>query len=355
MNRIDLVMAGVRSCTGSCVYCSNISIGNVNLKTKLDNVSNKTYDEVLFDFDKLENRIVSHPTFRNSRFDVSIWGADPLSSFYALQDTVDFINYIAYKYKKTIKISTSTNGVPICDDGIVKYLIDNNIGIQLSHDGVAEELRLPIDPLKEYNDAFKEIAEKSWMFINCVAHAYNTDFKANMEYFKKWAPFCKNIRFSKVMPGVNYSNAINKTGFKNGKYYEELKGKPFGDFSIPEEEIDEYLNNILNLPSPFYTNLTRINPDNKKSHSCQKFIKGEIKEIFHIDTLGNYTTCNLLDSQHQPGNPTGEYQFPDECKTCKWKESPICTECIISEPEYKIHDHCVFLKKLNEALSNRNK
>ena len=350
---IDLLMAGTRSCTGSCVYCASANQKDVYRSSILQQTADKTYDEVQFDFDKLENTLKNYYKFYQSeQVKFIVWGADPVSSFYALQDTVDFLDYIKDKYNKKIVISTSTNGMPIKDDAVVDYLNNHNIHIQLSHDGVAEELRLPVDPLKEYQENFKRL---KFVFINCVAHGYNTDFKANIEYFNKYAvEWAKDIRFSKPMIGANWSNTINKNGFKDGKYYDELKGKPFGDFGIHEEDIDRYIYEFLHLPKPYRCNLPIGDPKffQIPLTNCGKYATKVQNYSSHIDTLGNFTTCNLVDSLGQLGNPNMVEQF-EECKNCIWKNSPVCTGCCINEPECKVHKECIFNKKLNIAIAHR--
>ena len=342
---IDLLMANTRSCTGSCVYCSAANQKDAYRNTILDTVAAKTYDEVLFDFDKLERTLKSY-IGNKKEVRYTIWGADPLSCFLALQDTIDFLDWFNNFYNIKHIYCTSTNGLPIADDNIVDYINKNNIKLQLSHDGVAEELRLPIDPLVEFQDNFKRL---KYYFINCVAHSYNTDFAANIEYFNKWAiPSTKNIRFSKPMLGANWSNAINRSGFKNGKHYEELKGTVFGDFGI-HENIDEYIHDAMNLPEPYRFNVKYTNLVDMKLNSCGKFATGISKTSPHIDTLGNYTICNLVDSLGQLGNPNMKPQF-SECNECRWKDSPICTGCCINPTEDTIHEKCVFNKKLNEAI-----
>ena len=351
---IDILMAGTRSCTGSCVYCASANAADVYRSSILEKTAENTYNEVVFDFDKLENTLKNYNRFiAANKIKFVVWGADPLSCFYALNDTVDFLEYMGDKYNKQIIISTSTNGLPIADGTVVDYLIAHNIQLQLSHDGVAEELRLPIDPLIEYNANFKRL---NYVFINCVAHGYNTNFAANIEYFNKWAvSWTKDIRFSKPMVGANYSNAINIKGFKDGKYYDELKGTPFGDFGIHEEDTDRWIHDFMNLPKPYRANLPIDDPKFFKMplNNCGKYAT-HIEEVSsHIDTLGNFTVCNLVDSLGKLGNPTMKYQFKDECATCIWKDSMVCTGCCINKTEDTIHNKCVFNKKLNEAIAHR--
>lgn len=354
-SNLDLLMAGVRSCTGSCVYCASANQGDMWRGSVVDDTIKKTYDEVVFDFDKLENTLKNH-TSSNKYWNVNIWGADPISSFYALQDTVDFLKYFANKYGKDFQLSTSTNGAPFGNDEIVNFLVDNKISVQLSHDGVAEELRLPIDPLKEFTENFKRVP----LYLNCVAHYYNCDFKKNIEYFKQF-PFIRDKRFSRPMIGKNYSNVINKKGFRNGNYYEHLKNTPFGDFGIRNTEedphlIQEYVRwafTILPRTPGWRFNIGTRNTKiyNKTHQGCGAFAVGEKKYNFHIDTLGNYTTCNLADSIGFLGNPNIKPQFK-ECEHCRYKTSSICTDCALNEPEETIHDKCEFNYALNVALES---
>lgn len=349
---IDILMAGTRSCTGTCVYCASANQKDVYRSNILQDTADNTYKEVQFDFDKLENTLKDYNRFNKADLvKLVIWGADPVSCFYALQDTVDFLEYMSEKYNKQIRLSTSTNGLPIKEDKTVDYLNAHNIALQLSHDGVAEELRLPIDPLIEYQENFKRL---NYVFINCVAHGYNTDFAANIEYFNKWAvSWAKDIRFSKPMIGANWSNSINKTGFKDGKHYEELKGTIFGDFGIHEEDVDKYIQAIMHLPKPYRFNLPidDINFFRTPLNNCGKYAT-HIEEISsHIDTLGNFTVCNLVDSLGILGNPEMKRQF-DECDKCIYKNSMVCTGCCINEPESTIHEKCIFNKRLNSAIAH---
>lgn len=353
-SNLDLLMAGVRSCTGHCVYCSSANQGDMWRGSIIEETANKTYDEVIFDFDKLENALKKHMS-SNKYWNINIWGADPISSFYALQDSIDFLKYFANKYDKDFIYSSSTNGTPIGNDDIVNFLVENKINVQLSHDGVAEELRLPIDPLKEYTENFKRLNR---VFVNCVAHYYNCDFKKNIEYFSQF-PFISDKRFSRPMIGKNYSNTINKKGFRNGSYYEHLKGTPFGDFGIRNTEDDPHLiqdyvrwafSILPHIPGwRFNIGVRNSNPYNKEHTGCGAYALGLKDHNFHIDTLGNYTVCNLADSLGNLGNPDIKPQF-DECKKCRYKLSSVCTDCALNEPECTIHDKCEFNYALNVAL-----
>ena len=351
---LDIIMAGVRSCTGSCVYCASANQKDMWRGSLVESTSIKSSEEVQFDFDALEKKMLEHMG-QNKYWEVHIWGADPLSSFYALSDTVDFIEWFAEKHGYDIQIDTSTNGAPLISDEVTQYLIDHNIYLQLSHDGVAEELRLPYDPLMEYKDNFKRLP---YVYLNCVAHYYNCDFQKNIDYFKQF-DFLGEKRFSKPMIGANTSNAINTKGFRNGNYYEHLKGTPFGDFGIRNTEddphlIQEYIRwafTILPHTPGWRFNIGVHNAIIYNSHEpgCGAFAKGIKDYSFHIDTLGNYTTCNLADSMGFLGNPNIKPQFK-ECSKCRYKYSQVCSGCALNPTEDTIHDKCEFNYALNVAL-----
>lgn len=351
---LDILMCGVRSCTGFCSYCASANQGDMWRGSIVGETAQKSSDEVVFDFDKLEQTMRKHMG-DYKYWTIHIWGADPLSSFYALVDTVDFLEWYGDKYGYDLSLNTTTNGSPLVSDEITQYLVDHNMMLQLSHDGVAEELRLPIDPLKEYTDNFKRLP---YIYLNCVAHYYNCDFQKNIDYFKQF-PFLGEKRFSRPMIGANVSNTINKKGFRNGNYYEHLKGKPFGDFGIRNTDDDPHLiqdyirwaftllPQIKGWRFNLGTRNTQIYPG--KIMGCGAYALGQLTKSYHIDTLGNYTVCNLADSMGFLGNPTIKPQFK-ECEGCRYRYSQICTGCALNETEDTIHDHCEFNYALNVAM-----
>lgn len=348
---IDIIMAGVRSCTGNCVYCSAANNSDVIFRNQfLNEVDYKTSKEFKIDFRKLENALVNHPNFRKDNLNIVIWGADPLSAFTPFKITVIFLEMLRKKYNLKFTMMTSTNGMPLGNKDIIDFCVKHNIIVQLSHDGVAECLRLPIDPLVEYRDNISKLKE---VRVNCVAHYYNCDFKKNIEYFDKYRTPNMRIRFSKPMLGANYSKTINRLGFRNGEYFEELRGKPFGDFGIrnTEEEphlVEDYVLNLFTLPKGYSKSGMNEPQFSSKISGCGAFSTGQRDWSNHIDTLGNCTICNLIDSLGKVENPECFDQF-DECKTCRFKHSSLCRGCCINPPEGTIHSKCELLYEINTA------
>jgi len=352
---IDIIMAGIRSCTGSCVYCAAANNSDVIFRNQfIDEVNCKTVKEFKIDFRKLENTLINHPNIRRDKLNIVIWGGDPLSAFTPFKMTVAFLEMLRKKYNLKFSIMSSTNGMPLGNKELIDFCIKHDIIIQLSHDAVAECLRLPIDPLIEFRD---NIARLPRVKVNCVAHYYNCDFKKIIEYFDKYRTPNMSIRISKPMLGANYSKTINRFGFRNGEYFEELKGKPFGDFGIrnTKEEphlVDDYVNAMFNLPKGYVNSGMKKPSFSDKVNGCGIYSTGARDWSSHIDTLGNYTFCNLIDSMGKVANKECNFQFK-ECENCKYKTSSLCKGCCINPPEGTIHEKCELLYKINETYELR--
>lgn len=328
---INIIMSGLRSCNGRCAYCA------------IKNFVHNNDFEFQYDWDKLKETLDNYIGEDNKYW---IWGADPVVSFNSLKKTVSFLR----EYNPNCIIYTSTNGSTLTDE-VIEYLNNNDIHLQLSHDGIAEELKLPFDPILKYN-----IQNINHLYINCVINYYNYNIPKNIEYFEKNT---KDIYISFSLPqfGINYSNKLNTTGFFNGEYREDLINKPFGDMDIHGEAVEPLIgycaallyNNktryILNVPiDKYFIDYRKGVPLNDVS--CLSAWRG-LNKGNNIDTLGNYTQCNLLDSLHEKK----EMRRNELCDKCKYRYSALCGTCFLQEPV----TYCNFRYRLNmmfESLTN---
>lgn len=378
VGRLNLITHGVESCSGFCRYCTAritdlVSQGfNIHdIEKSLKSINEKTYKEAKWDFEALENRLITHPYWNNLR-DFTLWGGDPLGSFYCLQENVDFIRYLEGKYNRKFNIGFCTNGLGSLIEDWVKYLIDNNIHFTLSHDGLGQEIRtLNFDPLKF--DGMKELLKnKSVGSISPVLNQYNSDPIENYKYLSQYGI---PLRLSKAKNGDYDVKATNQSGLCNGKFYEELKGKPYGDFLIHNDyenpilrnQLDIYIDgwkyiidhyNDFPLIKSSFTKQCRLNrvdfdDGNASKNPCFQFQHGMRDYSSTIDTLGKDCECMLMDSRTK----SSYHERDKKCENCKYKYRYECWECDVmshtKDSTYDIHN-CEFNYRYQELMDYAN-
>ena len=237
-----------------------------------------------------------------------------MGSWGSFKKTVAFIESLG----KNTQIYTSTNGKTLTDN-VIDYLNEHNIKVQLSHDGVAEHYKLDFDPLDRY-----DITRLNSVVINCVIHNNNCDIMKNVKYFSKKVPTIK-VAFS--LPQISKENA----------------------FTIHKENADKLIGQctaLLLSDNPMYRLNVPTGDDYKIDYRKEIPTDGCLMSegiSNHIDTLGNWCQCNLVDSL----NPKLEFKRNEICNKCKYRYSTLCGVCGLLEPP----EECYFMYKLNELLS----
>ena len=297
---LDLVMCGLRSCAGHCPYCACYRL-----------VHGNNDSEFQYDWGKVREQLKD-----KDLSEIMIWGADPVGSWGSFKKTVAFIESLG----KNTQIYASTNGKTLTDD-VIDYLNEHNIKVQLSHDGVAEHLKLDFDPLDRY-----DITRLNSVVINCVIHNKNCDIMKNIDYFSKKVPTIK-VAFS--LPQISKEN----------------------DFTIHKENADKLIGQcaaLLLSDNPMYRLNVPTGDDYKVDYRKEEMptdgclMAEGISN--HIDTLGNWVACNLTDSLNKPL----EFKRNEICNNCEFRYSTLCGVCGLLEPP----DSCYFLFKLNQLLKS---
>ena len=383
---------GVERCNGLCSYCSCASIENYTMGCKKDINALEKIDEYVFnkeyqaDWDKVEETLKNHPNVVNDRDKKSIhfdlWGADSSSNLLMVDDMVTHLKDISKRlgYERS-SFSTSTNGLGLLRDEVADYHYENKIGIQLSHDGLGQFIRLRDIDVLQFDNTKRMIKEGVLAAINTTLNFYNYDIVENYKY---WTDYLKTIfpdvyskdkmasekdsfvfrklyiKLNHIYNGTTPVTSRNDFGIFNGKVYEQLKGQPFGDFNfindterankynIPEmaHVLDEYMHSyklmIKELGTleaiPFYSyfanqlNRFKINENEfvytGACRAYQRFrhgLEGGKPYTFVVDTLGNFSECNLIYSKYSVKNPGGVH--PDSCKGCKYEFASECMMC----------------------------
>ena len=68
-----------------------------------------------------------------------------------------------------------------------------------------------------------------------------------------------------------------------------------------------------------------VNDESEVGGICRKFQTGLVDKTFCIDTTGEYSQCNLIDSSTTVKNPKGIR--PKECEDCEYSHQAECFTC----------------------------
>ena len=346
MSQLSIVLSKSRHCSGKCAFCSACSMmtfaqGYQDLKA-IDDV---LYNEIVFDFNKLEETLTKHPKWPTCST-IQIWGNDPLTSFQSFQELFDFIKYLEKKYNKHFKVWASTNGLPLTRDDVAEYVAKNNIKLQLSHDGIANYFRTAdVEVLDNQNVI--DLLKKNITCIGCIHSFYNYQPLTNYHWFKnKLGDKTPHLRLWTIHDGEYDTQVKNVRGLINGKEYAALKGVPFGDYMIRNdyEMAAKYnLPFLAHVADDFFAQYMKLYVDidkypeaksvllNRMIDSvgpvqrplCAQYHLGLSEYSDVIDTEGYYTECHLLDHYEHAQNK--KLEKPKECHTCKFGYNN--TEC----------------------------
>ena len=329
---IDICMYGCRGCNFSCKYCMG---------------PEKTTEEFELDEKAILDSITKISNHKdNIKF--IIWGGEPLLHFQELKKTFFFLK----KNFENAIISFSTNGYLLADRIIQDFIIDNNIFVQLSCDGVAQYYRSSFDPLNNNQISLflAELSHKNLLSINCIMHKKNSSINENIKYFVKWM---------KKYNCLKDELSIRFTPINESKFTEEFNFSG-DDLSLFIHEYEMLfiqliydIGNTLILHH-FSQNLRLVNENNLRrcdsehANGCTMFKMKVINYSNHIDTKGKFVSCNLIDSGI---DPRGELiiKQPDYCLGCKFNGCKGCFPCPAADYPQK----CEFKKSwLHSAPTN---
>ena len=413
---------GAERCTGYCSYCSCATIENYAMGVKKDVDALKAIDDYVFEkqyktnWNKVEQTLRNNPQIINdlkkeegARFvHVDIWGADPVANLRMTSDMVAHLTDIFIKLgypKEHISFSDSTNGIALLRDDICEWHQRNNVHIQLSHDGLGQFVRTRDIDVLEFPNVITLTRDGILNAINCTLSFYNPDICKNVSYWTEWlkkvwpviydnssiaTPYDSNnfkkmyIKLNHIYNGTPPVNTKNTMGIWNGKVYEQLKGQPYGDFNLVNDEIraekynipemahvlDDYIHSYrMLLPNlgrmeliPFYSyfseqvNRFKVNADQEVvTGACRAYQRwkhdigdkrSQREYTFVIDSLGEYSECNLIYSKYSVKNPGGVQ--PEYCSNCVYKNCSECMPCGCEPFPTKCHYNYVWENFLEE-------
>lgn len=312
---IDICMYGCRGCNFACKYCMGPEKVDSDEEFVLD--GQRLYESITF----YRNRAK-----KNSAGFV-IWGGEPLLHFRELSQTVSFLN----DRFPNEQIMVSTNGFLLKSEKIRKFIEEKNIKIQLSVDGVAQKIRSNFNPLEDetVSSFLAGLANKNLLTINCTMHDKNYSVNANIDYFAEWMKDSEclesklNIRLtpfneSSLTPEFNFSEkklSIFINEFEQ-LYIKSLFGKANG---LILRHFAKYPLKAVKKSNFQKVGWAEFNP-------CSKFYSGQTDFSKHIDTKGNFVSCNLVDSGIPPRGKSVK-EIPEYCESCKYRSMRGCWPC----------------------------
>lgn len=367
--RMSITMNNTTKCSGNCCYCMAANNMDYTLLTEkqsveaLEHIDDMMYNQWKFDPDAIEKTLTTDKRMMSADvWSIDTWGADPVTNFKCLKDMVECIKNIAAKHNKKVHISTSTNGLPLMRDDVTEWFMNNDITIQLSHDGLGQKYRtgnfnpLDIPNVKKLMRAGKLVC------INATLNGKNWSLFANMNYFNH---YLKQI-FPEVWNKQNYTEEeVKKALALYRKLYIKLNhimdedGSPF---NFTGRVLDDYIEDWFKIwrkdmaggcsyleymPYMRYIReqFKRGSDFKGNGNLCRAFQIGAIERGDHIDSTGRYCQCNLIDADNTVANPSNEN--PEYCKDCKYKNSGECNMCGSVK---KRSDKCEYYYRWNQFL-----
>lgn len=359
-------MNNTTKCSGNCAYCMAASNMNYSLLTEkqsvevLKHIDDMMYSQWKFDPKAIEETLTTDKRMMKAdEWSIDTWGADPVTNFQCLKDMVTAIKDIANRYGKKVHISTSTNGLPLIRDDVAEWFLNNDVTIQLSHDGLGQKYRTgTFDPLDIPNVIMLMRAGKL-VSINATLNGKNWSLFANMNYFNK--------KLKRIFPEVWGSDKEEKAKWM--KVYRRLYIKlnhimdeDGSQFNFTGRVLDDYIdqwfkiwrkdmagdcNYLEYMPYMRYIRDQFKRGSNLKGNGnmCRSFQIGAIEKGDHMDSTGRYCQCNLIDADHSVANPSNKN--PDYCKDCKYKNSGECNMC---GGVKKRQDKCEYYYRWNQFL-----
>jgi hypothetical protein len=260
--------------------------------------------------------------------------------------------------------------------------------LQLSHDGLGQWIRTQdIDPM-EWPETQALIKDGTLNAINCTLNFWNNSLFKNIDYYNHYLKQifpdvytgkaskeetyifnCLYIKLNHIYNSTYDIKVKNSKGIYNGEHYDSLMNAPIGDLAFRNDtelankygisalahNLEDYMHEFEHIAmlmmdpalnksldyKPFrsYINgqidrYNKIADHDTITGACRAYQrykynvgdkKGQKPYTFVIDTLGNYSECNLIDSEHSVLNPGGEQA--SYCKGCKYEFQSECNTC----------------------------
>ena len=378
MVSISVPLFGGQSCNMLCRYCCGELKDTEEWRNKKDSIK--------LDIDAFKKTLLSNPMvvdelkkpYEERHLDQWIWGGEPLIHLDAIKEWLQLCWDNLRDTFPTLTYAMSTNGIAIADDETFKFITDNGICLQLSHDGLGQWVRSgKFDPLYDIvtGPRLVTLANMGLLrWINCTLSSVNPSFFDNIKYFNDW-------REKYHLMDCNTLSEIKLNHIYDGDYDLNLSDHGFSEhqnLALTGEVLDRYMHEFESLAIM----LRFISPENKyylpfrgyiieqtkrynfmQSHdsdsgACRSFQRGLKDWTFVIDTIGKYCQCNLHDSSTNVDSPGGPQ--PEYCKGCEFELYTECNPCGAEQFPKKCEYHkalarmCMRMRELDKWMNATN-
>ena len=265
--------------------------------------------------------------------DVVFFGGEPLLYLEQVKAVVEVLEASEH----ACSFALITNGLLLTQE-VAYYCNDHAISVALSHDGPAQGLRSPFDPLADKTclSAFLRCQNRS---ISCVVSADNADLLATTRYFTDFfAQYDLAVplrwEFLHVHDPVTAQRSLIFSPCFTGALKEAVR-IAFNSTEV-STEADIYRQNL----TPYLTTLQRSLHTATIREGCG------VTSALHLDLAGSEYPCHNLSV---PGAPTNTYFQNGTCVGCP--ALMMCGGgCSIVPQQYKFHD-CYVQRAVYLALS----
>lgn len=310
-NNIGLRITLGFSCNFNCKYC----LENYTAKSIIKPIFIIKEPSLKEKVDNLINKLKNNLTNVNN---ITFWGGEPLVYLKTMKLLVPKLKELY----PNVKLATISNG-SLVTKKIAQFLLDNEIGLTVSHDGPTfSNYRDDLNPLEnpkvlEGLKYYKEQAKEKGLFFgfNIVVTPDNADLSKLHSYFAQYFGDDVDINFEGIVKLSDFSKYVVKKFDSNTKKILLNNLIAFGstvDGNHPYHSIRDYVSRLISK---------LVNKD-LKENSC--FIRN--KNYIAVDMQGNLLVCHGSDKTYGTLDTIKTSKFPDESLHF-WKDRKKCKEC----------------------------
>ena len=315
-------------CNQKCIYCHS------NAK----DINSKGYDMDKETAKKITDFIFQSPS---KAITIEFQGGEPLINFPVIQYFIEYAEYLNKKHKKDLRFSLVTN-LTMMDSDILKYIIQNKIGLCTSLDGpkiVHDKNRRYLGGKSSYEDVVR--------WIDIIKNQYGYRIEALMVTTRFSLPYYKEIideyikrGFGRIM--IKFLNNLgfaqktwNKISYtsdeflsfwrKSVDYTRNLNGKIYDQYTIYllQKILTKSQSPFVDLRSPCGAAISQLAYDHKGDiFTCDE---GRQYDLFKIGNVSKNSYRGVLTSNHVCSIIAASTNDNFICDACVYK--PYCGVC----------------------------
>ena len=310
-NNIGLRITLGFNCNFNCKYC----LENYTAKSIVKPIFIVKESSLKEKVDNLINKLKNNLTKVNN---ITFWGGEPLVYLKTIKLLVPKLKELY----PDVKFSTISNGSLITKE-VAQYLLDNEIGLTVSHDGPTfSNYRDDKNPLEDPKvleglKYYKEKAKEKGLFFgfNIVVTPDNSDLSKLHPYFARYFGDDVDINFEGIVKLSDFSKDVVKKFDSNTKKILLNNLIAFGstvDGNHPYHSIRDYVSKLI----------SRLVNKQLYKNSC--FVTN--KNAVAVDMQGNLLICHGSDQSYGTLDTIKTSKFPNEYLHF-WKDRKKCKEC----------------------------